>query len=217
VDATVLRSRLGVVACASLHRVSLLLLCDGAALRGIVSVVDCSCACVSVRCVHACVTAALQWWSGAALRGCCRRRRRSLAVRATHQCDTCPVRCLLHCCSVRADSDCSTVVEVLCVPPGVVALDAAARGRGRVCTAALPSCITSLVTSTLSVQCSGVCNCGAVWVSLTCYSLIAVGDSVWSPVLLCCCVAVCGTALHWTVAVAVSGSSRTVAVAMRRC
>jgi hypothetical protein len=31
---------------------------------------------------------------------------------------------------------------------------------------------------------------------------------------LCCCVAVCGTALHWTVAAAVSGSSRAAAVAM---
>jgi hypothetical protein len=35
-------------------------------------------------------------------------------------------------------------------------------------------------------------------------------------VLLCCCVAVCGTALHWTVAAAVSDSSRAAAVAMRR-
>jgi hypothetical protein len=28
--------------------------------------VDCSCLCVSLRCVHACVTAALQWGSGVA-------------------------------------------------------------------------------------------------------------------------------------------------------
>jgi hypothetical protein len=33
-------------------------------------------------------------------------------------------------------------------------------------------------------------------------------------VSLCRCVAVCGTALHWTVAAAVSGSSRAAAVAM---
>jgi hypothetical protein len=34
--------------------------------------------------------------------------------------------------------------------------------------------------------------------------------------VLCRCVAVCGTALHWTVAAAVSDSSRAAAVAMRR-
>ena len=66
------------------------------------------------------------------------------------------------CCSVRADSDCVTVVEVLCVPPGVAALDAAARGRGRVCNAAPPLCVPTVVMSTFSVQCSGVCSCGAV-------------------------------------------------------
>jgi hypothetical protein len=38
-----------VVACALLHRVSLWLVCDCAALRGIVSAVDCSCVCVSLR------------------------------------------------------------------------------------------------------------------------------------------------------------------------
>jgi hypothetical protein len=67
-----------------------------------------------------------------------------------------------HCCNVRAGSDCGTVVEVLCVPPGVAALYAAARGRGLVCNAAPPLCVTSVVTSTLAVQCSGVCSCGAV-------------------------------------------------------
>ncbi len=67
-----------------------------------------------------------------------------------------------HCCSVRAGNDCDTVLQVLCVLPGVAALDAAARGRGRVCNAALPLCVTSLVTSVLSVECSGVCSCGAV-------------------------------------------------------
>jgi hypothetical protein len=66
-----------------------------------------------------------------------------------------------HCCSVRADSDCNTVVEVLCVPPGVAALDAAAWCRGWVCDAAPPLCVTTVLTSTLSVQCSGVCSCGA--------------------------------------------------------
>ena len=73
-----------------------------------------------------------------------------------------------HCCSVRAGSDCDTVLQVLCVLPGVAALYAAARGRGRVCTAALLSCITSLVTSVLSLRCSGVCVAAAlcVWVSV---------------------------------------------------
>jgi hypothetical protein len=55
-----------------------------------------------------------------------------------------------HSCSVRADSDCNTVVEVLYVPPGVAALDAAARGRGRVCNAAPPLCVTTVLTSTSS-------------------------------------------------------------------
>jgi hypothetical protein len=74
-----------------------------------------------------------------------------------------------HCCSVRVGSDCNTAVEVLCVPPGVAALDAAARGRGRVCDAAPPLCVTSMVTSTLSVQCSGVCSCGAVCLGVCVY------------------------------------------------
>jgi hypothetical protein len=34
--------------------------------------------------------------------------------------------------------------------------------------------------------------------------------------VLCRCVAVCGTALHWTVAAVVSGSCRAAAVAMRK-
>ena len=75
------------------------------------------------------------------------------------QCDAVAVS---HCCSVRAGSDCDTVLQVLCVPPGVAALDAAARGRGWVCNTAPRLCVTSLVTSVLSVQCSGVCSCGAV-------------------------------------------------------
>ncbi len=65
-------------------RVSLWLACDCAALRGIVCAVDCSCVRVSLRCVHACVIAAVQWEGGAALRVCCGWLRRSLAVRATH-------------------------------------------------------------------------------------------------------------------------------------
>ncbi len=88
---------------------------------------------------------------------------------------------VLHCCSVRADSDCNTVVEVLCVPPGVATLDAAAWCRGWVCDAAPPLRVTTVLTSTLSVQCCGVCSCGAACldVSFTCYSLIAGGSSVW--------------------------------------
>jgi hypothetical protein len=73
-----------VVACALLHRVLLWLVRDGAGLRGIVFAVDCLCVCVSLRCVHACVSAALQWEGGAALRVCCGWLRRSLADRATH-------------------------------------------------------------------------------------------------------------------------------------
>jgi hypothetical protein len=111
------------------------------------------------------------------------------------------------------------VVEVFCVPPEVAALDAAARGRGRVCKAALPLCVTAVVTSTLSVQCGGVCSC--VWVSV-CMSRFDFRERQCAVVSVRCCVAaslrccaaVCGTALHWTVAVAVSGSSRAAAVAM---
>ncbi len=64
----VLRLQICVVACALLHRVSLWLLCDCAALRA----VDCSCLCVPLRCVHACVTTALHWESGVVLPACCR-------------------------------------------------------------------------------------------------------------------------------------------------
>jgi hypothetical protein len=65
------------------HCVSLWLLCDGAALCGTMITVDCSWLCVSVRCVDACVTAALQW--RVVLRVWCGwRRRRSLAVFVAH-------------------------------------------------------------------------------------------------------------------------------------
>ncbi len=47
-----------------------------------------------------------------------------------------------------------------CCVCGVAALDAAARGRGRVCNAAPPLCVATVLTSTLSVQCGGVCICG---------------------------------------------------------
>ncbi len=148
-----------VVACALLHRVSLWLVCDGAALRGIVSAVDCSCVCVSLRCVHACVSAALQWerccvarvlWVAAAVAGS--------PCYALVRLVSCVV---LYCCNLRADSDGNTVVEVLCVLLGVAALDAAAWCRGRVCNAAPTLCATTGLTSTLSVQCSSVCSCGA--------------------------------------------------------
>ncbi len=97
-------------------RVSLWLLCYGAALRVIVSAVDCSYVCVSPRCVHACVTAALQWESGVAL----------------------------------------------CVFLAVV-------GRGRVCNAAPPLCVTTVLTSMLGALCSGVRSCGAVCLDVCVY------------------------------------------------
>jgi hypothetical protein len=74
---------------------------------------------------------------------------------------------MLHCCSVRAGSDCNTVVEVLCVPPGVATLDAAAWCRGLVCDAAPPLRVTTVLTSTLGVQCSGVCSCGAAYLDVS--------------------------------------------------
>ncbi len=87
---------------------------------------------------------------------------------------TCPVIvhvavAVSHCCSVRAGSDCDTVLQVLCALPGVAALDAAARGRGRVCNAAPPLCVTSVVTSVFSVQCSGARICGAVYLGVCVY------------------------------------------------
>jgi hypothetical protein len=77
---------------------------------------------------------------------------------------------------------------------GVAALDAAARGRGQMCNAAPPLCVTAVLTSMLGVRCSGV-RC--VFGLCVCYSLIAVGGSLLvvsvrccAAVLLCCCVAV---------------------------
>jgi hypothetical protein len=107
---------------------------------------------------------------------------------------------------------------------GVAALDAAARGRGRVCNAAPPLCIACVVTSTLSVECSGVCSCGAAWLGVSVSVLFfdfrerpcaVVSVRCCVAVSLSGCVAMRCAALHWTVAVAVSGSSRAVAVAMR--
>ncbi len=83
---------------------------------------------------------------------------------------------------------------------GVAALDAGARGRGRVCTAAPPLCVTTVVTSALSVQCSGVCSCGAAWLGVSVSVLFfdfrerpcAVVSVRWSfAVSLCFCVAMC--------------------------
>ncbi len=120
--AAVLRLRICVVACASLHRVSLWLLCDCAALRGIVSAVDCSCAfrAAFVRYRRVAVAAAV---AGSPCYTLVRDCPAIVHVAVT----------VCHCCNARADGDCSTVVEVLCAPPGVAALDAAARGRGLVC------------------------------------------------------------------------------------
>jgi hypothetical protein len=92
------------------------------------------------------------------LRACCwwRRRSRSPYCTLVRYGPSDPVA-VCHRCRVRADSDCNTVLQVLCVPLGVAALDAAARGRGRVCNAAPPLCVASVVTRTLGVQCSAVC------------------------------------------------------------
>jgi hypothetical protein len=118
-----------VVACALLHRVSLWLVCDGAALRGIVSAVDCSYMRLAALRASQCRTAEV-YEPTATATPCCK------------------------CC--------------VCPGVGVSALDAAARDCGRVCNAALPLCTFS-VTSTLSVQCSGVCSCGAVCLGVCVY------------------------------------------------
>jgi hypothetical protein len=129
-------------------------------------------------------------------------------------------------CSVRAGSDCDTVVEVLRVPQGVAVLDAAARGRGRLCNPAPPLCVTSVVMNTLSAQCSGVCSCGAVCLGVYVHVALRFPQAAVcgsERALLRCCVAVVlrvavllSVALRWMVPVAVSGSSRAAAVAMRR-
>ncbi len=67
------------------------------------------------------------------------------------------------------------MVDALYVPRGVAALDAAACGRGRVCNAAPPLYVTTGLTSTLSVQCSGVCSCGAVCLGVCVYV------AIWFP------------------------------------
>jgi hypothetical protein len=55
--------------CALLHRISPWLVCECAALRRIGFFAgDCSCLFVSLRCLHAGVTAALQWECGVVLR-----------------------------------------------------------------------------------------------------------------------------------------------------
>ncbi len=116
-----------------------------------------------------------------------------------------------HCCSIRADSDCDIVLQVFCVRSGCAGLY-----RGLVCNAAPPSCVTTVLTSTLSVQCSGVCSSGAVCLGV-CVSVLLFDfrERQCAVVSVCCSVAVCGPSLHWTVAAAVSGCSRTAAVAMR--
>jgi hypothetical protein len=88
-------------------------------------------------------------------------------------------------------------------------------GHGRVCSAAPPLCFTTVLTSMVRVQCSGVRSWDAacldvVWMSACtlllcpCAEVVSVRRNV--AVLLCRCV--CGTALHGTVAAAVIGSSR---------
>jgi hypothetical protein len=84
----------------------------------------------------------------------------------------------------------------------VCALDAAA---------APPSCVTMVLTGMFGVKCGCVRRCGAVCLNVCVFCF---RERQCVAVLLCRCV--CGTALHWTVAVAVSGSSRTEAAAMRR-
>jgi hypothetical protein len=51
----------------------------------------------------------------------------------------------------------------------VAALDAAACGRGRVCNAALPLCVITVLTSILGVQCGGMRRCDAVCLDVCVY------------------------------------------------
>ncbi len=147
---------------------------------------------------------------GAALRVCCRwwwQRRRSLAVHVAHECVPCFVIvhvavAVSHCCSVRAGSDCDTVLQVLCVPAGVAALAGAARGRGRVFNAAPPLCVTTMVPSVLSVECSGVCSCGAVCLGVCVYHSMLLFDfrerqcAVVSVLCRCVAVSLCSCVWH---------------------
>jgi hypothetical protein len=88
-----------------------------------------------------------------------------------------------------------SAASVVCVC-GVAALDAADCGRGRVCIAAPPLCVTTVVTSTLIVQCNGVRSCCCVCALLfDCREQQCAVVSVWrcGAVALgcCCCVCVC--------------------------
>jgi hypothetical protein len=130
-----------------------------------------TCLCAPFRgfsCTYAC-TLSLRG-GRVVLRACCwwRRRSRSQYCTLARYGPSDPVAAY-HRCRVRADSDCNTVLQVLCVLPGVAALDAAACCRRRVCNAVPPLCVTTVLTSVLSVQCSGVCSCGAVCLGVCVY------------------------------------------------
>ncbi len=78
--------------------------------------------------------------------------------------------------------------EVLCVRSGCAR--SCCLRRGRVCNAAPPMCVVTVLTSMLGAQCSGVCRCGAVYSDVcVAYSLIAVSGTVLVA-SVCCRVAV---------------------------
>jgi hypothetical protein len=136
-----------------------------------------TCLCAPFRgfsCTYAC-TLSLRG-GRVVLRACCwwRRRSRSPYCTLARYGPSDPVAAC-HRCRVRADSDCNTVLQVLCAAWLRSTLLLVVVG---VCAMPRRRCVSSVVTSTSSVQCSGVCSCGAFGCLCTCYSLIAVGRSV---------------------------------------
>jgi hypothetical protein len=228
-----------------LHRVSLWLLCDGAALRGIVSAVDCSCVCVSLRCVHSCVTAAL---GGAPPRWCACVVGGGGGDRWQSMLRTSATRVLLSCMS---QSQCRTAVlyEPVVTTTSCCTCYVCPWRRCRRCCSRLWAGVQCRAAVVCHFRGDEHIECAVYWsvylrrcvfgCLCVCYTLIAVSGSVLAvrvcccaavllrccvAALLCCsvavslcrCVAMFGTALHWTAAAAVSGSSRAAAVAMHR-
>jgi hypothetical protein len=142
--------------CASLHRVSLWLLCDGALLRGIVFAVNCSCVCVLRRCVHACVTAVLQW-------GCLRVFSGAAAFAGSHCCELVRHVSCDRACRSRSVAllDCNTVLHVLCARSGCI--------RRLWLWAGVPCRGLCYYRGYENVewQCSDVRICGAVWLDVS--------------------------------------------------
>jgi hypothetical protein len=103
---------------------------------------------------------------------------------------------VFHRCRATVDSDCDTVLQLLCTEWLRSTLLLAVLG---VCNAAPPLCVTTVPTGMLDVQWGGVCSCGAVGCLCVSCSSISVSGSVLvvsvrcCVALLCCCVWHCAS------------------------